>query len=355
MTIGSAAHADSDRDLLFVGDGVDNKVEVFDAITGTWRRSLHPKGLLGPRGIVRRSGNLFLVNQNVDTDFTGEVLRFNANGPPLNLKRVVPAGTPEKPNPDAPFAPRGMIRWNNHLFVANVCDPCLPPEQPGGGGVLKYTTAGVKVGVLRSGQSTFHPFGLVIGPDGLLYVSSRPNLFAGDQGGQVLQFDPETGNFIKTFISSSGGRNRLNGPEGLVFGPDGRLYITSFRARDDDQDTDKILIYEGPRGAHPGARVGKIDLDQVGEKRATAQTLLFGPGGDLFVPISNVQIADPTDDQGAIRRYRIGCTPTATRKCFTYFVCPSAGEPGVCPPGKLGQGWYLTFGETRPGTLTYDD
>ena len=86
------AHATGDRDLLFVGDGVafsvlpkDNRVEVFDAITGTWRRSLTPAGLLGPRGIVTRSGNLFLVNQNVITDFTGEVLRFNA-GPAIRSR-----------------------------------------------------------------------------------------------------------------------------------------------------------------------------------------------------------------------------------------------------------------------------
>ncbi len=72
----------------------------------------------------------------------------------------------------------------------------------------------------------------MIGPDGLLYVSSRPNLFTDDLGGQVLQFDPTTGDFIKTFISNggrdSGCTDQLNGPEGLVFGPDGRLYVTSY-------------------------------------------------------------------------------------------------------------------------------
>lgn len=331
---GFVAHATGERDSLLIGDGIDNRVEVFDAITGTFRRSLKPAGLLGPRGIVIRSDRLFLVNQNVGTDFTGEVLRFNtATANPVT--RLVPADTAH-----APFAPRGMILSNDHLFVANVLDP---GREDLAGGVLKYTAGGKFVRRLRSGSANFHPFGVVIGPDGLLYVSSRPNLFAADElGGQVLQFDPTTGEFIKTFIASSGGDNRLNGPEGLAFGPDGRLYVISIRGS--EQDTDKILIFDGPGSAHPGRRVGRIDLDQVGEPRATARALLFGPGGDLFVPISNIEAGDDVTDEGAIRRYRIDCHQTATRKCFTYFVRPG---------GKLGQGWYLTFGKTRPGTLAY--
>ena len=337
---GPAAHAGEDRDRLFIGDGVDNHVEVFDAATGAFRRSLAPIGLLGPRGIVTRSGRLFLVNQNVGTDFTGEVLRFNtATAKPVT--KLVPADTPH-----APFAPRGMILWHDRLFVANVLDPA---RKDLAGGVLAYTAAGKFLRRLRSGSPNFHPFGVVIGPDGLLYVSNRPNLFSADElGGQVLQFDPATGRFIKTFIASSGGDNRLNGPEGLVFGPDGRLYVTSIRGS--DQDTDKILIFEGPNGAHPGRRVGRIDLDRVGEPRATARALLFGPGGDLFVPISNIEAGDDVTDEGAIRRYRIGCVPTTTHKCFSNFVKPCDALGSSC---KLGQGWYLTFGKTRPGTLAY--
>ena len=85
LAMGPGALANSGRDVLYVGDGVafsvlpkDNQVEVFDAVTGRFKRSLTPAGLLGPRGIVTRSGRLFLVNQNVNTEFTGEVLRFNA-------------------------------------------------------------------------------------------------------------------------------------------------------------------------------------------------------------------------------------------------------------------------------------
>ena len=328
LALATSAQADGKRDELFVGDGIDDKVEVFDAATGAFRRSLAPTGLLGPRGIVFRSGRLFLVNQNVNTDFTGEVLRFNA-GTGSPVRRLIPADTP-----DAPFAPRGMVLWDGHLFVANVLD--VGPEGPLPGGVKKYTAAGDFVETLsRSGSPDFRPFGVVIGPDRLLYVSSRPNILTDDRGGQVLRFDPATGDFVDTFVSNGDGADGgctdlLTGPEGLVFGPDGRLYVTSFRK--DATDTDKILIFGGPGSADPGACVGRINLDRVGGPRSTAQTLLFGPGGRLFVPISNIEVDGV--DTGAIRRYRIGCTPTANRRCYTNFVRPRPvvqARPGLVP------------------------
>jgi outer membrane protein assembly factor BamB len=43
----------------------------------------------------------------------------------------------------------------------------------------------------------FHPRGVVIGPNGLLYVSNLPNTFPPPfLGGQVLVFDPETFAFL---------------------------------------------------------------------------------------------------------------------------------------------------------------
>lgn len=353
LALAAPARADDGRDQLFVGDGTDDNVEVFDAVTGAFRRSLAPAGLLGPRGIVERFGSLFLVNQNVGLDdVTGEVLKFNSRtGMPVT--RLVRAGTPEAPNPDAPFAPRGMVLWRGHLFVANVFvpnpDPLKPPLP---GGVNEYTAAGAFVRTLAPppGPAEFHPFGVVIGPDGLLYASSRPTLFTTGLGGQVLRFDPATGAYIDTFVSNSdrsdgGCTDQLNGPEGLVFGPGGRLFITSFRA--DEADTDKILIFRGPDGPHPGRCVGGFALDKVGAKRSTAAALLFGPSGDLFVPITNAFSPENIGkDRGAVRRYRTSCTQTAARSCFTYFVRPG---------GRLGQGWYLTFGRTRPGTLAYGD
>lgn len=176
----------------------------------------------------------------------------------------------------------------------------------------------------------FHLRALVVGPDGLLYVSNFPCLATG-VGGQVLRFDPETGAFKDVFIASV---NDLNRPEGLVFGPDGNLYITSFIAN--ASDNDKILIFQGPNGVSPGAYFDRIDLDQAGAPRVVAQALLFGPGGKLFVPISGLG-----PDTGSVRRYDV------STKLFDAFVPASAlGGPLELP-------WYLTFGKTNPSTLAY--
>ena len=177
----------------------------------------------------------------------------------------------------------------------------------------------------------FFPRGIVF-RDGLIYVSNCPNFTnktGPGNGGQVLRFDPSTFEFKDIFIDDiRGGVGHLNRPEGLVFGPDGNLYITSFRA--DPSDTDSIRIYDGNTGAFKS----KIDLYTPPQQpRAFAQALLFGPGGSLFVPISG---GGP--DTGAVRRYNV------SNKTFDNFV-----KPG----GPLGAGWYLTFGQTDPSTLAY--
>ncbi len=96
-------------------------------------------------------------------------------------------------------------------------------------------------------------------------------------GGHVLRFNPD-GSFKNVFISDNGGVGNLNRPEGLVFDPDGNLYITSFPA--DTTDTDSIRIYSAN-----GDFLRKIDLDIVGQPRAYAQAIIFGPNRHLFVPI----------------------------------------------------------------------
>jgi hypothetical protein len=320
-----------DSDILYVGDVTNNTVKRFGAvsglpITGGSKSGVFVApgsgGLAGPRGVLVKSGSLLVVNQNVDLPKLGEVLRYKlADGAP-------DGALVSSSDANAPFLPRGMVSSQGVVYVANFLASDKPNFPPGG--VLAFDETGkfLREGSLPNNGVKFHPRGLVVGPNGMLYVSNFPDLKRGT-GGEVLVFDPKTLNFVGAFISDKGGPGQLNRPEGLVFGPDGNLYITSFRA--DASDTDSIRIYNGN-----GAFLGKIDLDTVGQPRAVAQALLFGPGGFLFVPISG---GGP--DTGAVRRYDVSIKTFP----FTNFV-----KPG----GPLGEGWYLTFGKTDPGTLEYD-
>ncbi|QDV26785.1 Calx-beta domain-containing protein [Aureliella helgolandensis] len=106
------------------------------------------------------------------------------------------------------------------------------------------------------------PGGMVFGPDGNLYVASKIS-------DSILRYDVATGEFGNAFVlSGSGG---LANPHGLVFGPDGNLYVTS-------RLTDEVLRYNGATGAFidsfvtagSGGMVNPIDL-------------AFGPDGELYV------------------------------------------------------------------------
>jgi hypothetical protein len=278
---------------------------------------------------------LIVVNQNVSTDPSvqpnGEILQYQIKNGTF-AGAWVPSG-----DSNAPFAPRGAVLKDGVLYVAVIVDS-NNGDTPGE--VLAYAGNGDLLGELTppAKSSPFHPKGVVIGPDGLLYVSNVPNLPSNQMGppslgGQVLTFDPKTFEFKGMFIDDKvGGVGHLNRPEGLVFGPDGSLYITSFRAS--PGDTDSIRIYS--KDGNKGKFVGKIDLYDItkNQARAFAQALLFGPGGKLFVPISG---SDDPNLAGQVRRYDV------RTKSFDVFV----------PAGTLGVPFYLTFGRTNSATLEY--
>jgi glucose/arabinose dehydrogenase len=214
-----------------------------------------------------------------------------------------------------------------------VADLIEPNELYGEVRTYDGTTGAFLANLEHPPKGQFFPRSVVIGPDGLLYVSVRndPNTAEGQLGGRVVRYNPRTGKFLGVFIESDP-INDLNRPEGLVFGPDGRLYITSFRR--DTNDTDKILIFDGRMGRF----LDKIALDVDGQPRAFAQAILFGPDGKLFVPING-----DGPDTGSVRRYNVH----HHHKTFDVFVPPASLG------GPLGMPWYLTFGKTNPATLAY--
>ena len=328
-------------DVLYVGDNSDNTVKRFNANTGAAIDSgifvtSGSGGLNGVRGlifatIINQQGDpvnaLVADSQNPGAN-AGNILTYNSTTGEF-VKALAAAGS-------EPFAPLGIISLQGFFYVANIV---THNSNGARGNVAVYRANGQFVATITPPfplSKQFFPRGIVFNPrDGLIYVSNCPN-FTNNKGpgngGQVLRFDPSTFKFKDIFIDDiGGGVGHLNRPEGLVFGPDGNLYITSFRAN--DSDTDSIRIYAGPDSTAPGSFIGKIDLDQVGQPRAFAQALLFGPRGFLFVPISG-----NGPDTGAVRRYNV------SNKKFDNFVAPG---------GRLGEGWYLTFGQTDPSTLAY--
>jgi sugar lactone lactonase YvrE len=334
-------------------DVTANNVRAFDAVTGFSKGVLapavgQPNPFQSPMGLVFHDDELLVVNQNKDQPLPGEILSFDRETGKL-LRKVVPAVLKNgNTNLDAPWAPRGILFWHDRIVVATFTDdfnsdPGNPT--PAQGSVREYTEAGRLIHpTMRAPvpEDTFHPRGVVIGPDGLIYASNSPKL--NGPRGQVFRFDPQARKFIDAFIDNSDGTAKdctanLNRPEGLVFGPDGRLYVTTFRASGSDPttpDTDAILVFEGPDSPHPGACVDQIDLDAPGTvspNRSFAQALVFGPDGDLFVPIAG----NSSDTTGAVRRYNV-----RTHK-FTNFV----------PPQTMEQPFYLSFGRTDPATLSY--
>lgn len=388
LTVGFSAILPADArpakkvDSLYVSDQNPNdngpspsKIRRFKANTGDDQGNFivpDSGGLAGPRGLIfPNPGKLYVVNQNQDQEpLSGAILQYNGQTGKF-LKAIVPATDTSSPNanPNAPYAPvSGMVLWQQTLFVTEFLsgDVIVPENGPPIfplGRLLVYTKNGKFLKALQPDLSIlppgaeFHPRGIVVGPDGFIYISNYPNLLTG-VGGQILRVNPKTGKF-SLVISDDGGVGQLNRPDGLVFGPDGHLYITSFQAN--SSDTDSIRVYD----ISSGACKTKIDLDaagQPGKARAFAQSAIFGPGGDLFVPISainprggDIDLLYP--DRGAVRRYDV--TPLPNRRCtdvsqdpsenFTYFVKSNRdGGPMEAPQ-------FLTFGKTNPGTLAYED
>ncbi len=137
----------------------------------------------------------------------------------------------------------------------------------GSSSVLRADSSGTLQAFVAPGAGGLDsPDGVRYGPDGKVYVCS-------ERGKRVLRFDPASGAYLGDFVpAASGGLGQC---EDLVFGADGALYIT-------DPVNEQVLRYDGTTGAFRDVFVthasGGLD---------NPSGLTFGPAGDLFISSTN--------------------------------------------------------------------
>ncbi len=178
--------------------------------------------------------------------------------------------------------------------------------------VLRYDgTTGAFIDNFAQGGELRSPRGIIFGPDGDLYVAER--IFIGQDWsweGRVARYDGTTGAYLGDFVPlASGG---LSIPTALVFGPADHnpnkldLYVVSL-------GTESVKRYDGTTGAYLGDFVarGSGGLEGPG-------TMTFGPDGNLFV-------ADFYSSDLAVKRFQGPSGPTPGAYIDTFVPAGSGG------------------------------
>jgi streptogramin lyase len=192
------------------------------------------------------------------------------------LGEFIPAGSGGLGTPDGLiFGPDG------NLYVGSLLtDSILRYDGITGASLPSAGNSGATFVPSGSGGLTFGLSGdlgawLVFGPDGNLYVKSG-GITAPPESSSVLRFNGATGEFIDAFVPAGSGG--LTGPRALVFGPDGNLYVNSI-----DSSPGSVLRYDGTTGAFLDVFV-TADSNPFGEVNSgRPRGLVFGPDGNLYV------------------------------------------------------------------------
>jgi len=166
-------------------------------------------------GAVRANALLLIGNSD-----SNNIIKFDEGTASVIGNFTAPGSGGLNAPDDLTFGPDG------NLYVSSGGDSGLnlfDPLYPQNSAVLKYSSTGDFLGIAASGFGLTRPYGNAFGADGSLYVSSfRTN--------QILRYDVN-GSFLGVFASDNNGgfgtKDGLNGPNGLLFAPDGSLYVTT--------------------------------------------------------------------------------------------------------------------------------
>jgi len=121
-----------------------------------------------------------------------------------------------------------------------------------------------------------HPYDVVIGPDGMLYVCN-----IGDTGSptaaddSIVRVNPSSGAQVLVSSNNATQNSLLNTPAGLAFGPDGRLYIGNRGGFD-------ILSLDVSDGVQSVYASDTVLIAGSTTNYSTPWGIAFGPGGVLY-------------------------------------------------------------------------
>jgi DNA-binding beta-propeller fold protein YncE len=186
-------------------------------------------------------------------------------------------------------------------------------------GVLRYdANTGAFLENFTIGGNLASPRGIIFGPDGSLYVADRKYIGQDWQlEGRIAHFDGTTGAYLGDFVPTGSGG--LSIPTQLMFGPSVEdpdrldLYVVS-------TGTDSVLRYDGTTGVFLGEFVASGSAGLEGPV-----TMTFGPDGNLYV--ANFYSSDLS-----VRRFR-GPADPAPGEFIDLFI--SAGSGGLRAPSGL--------------------
>ncbi|MDR5760930.1 hypothetical protein [Caballeronia sp. LZ035] len=361
-------NGDSRRtEYIYVGDNGDpsdstddaiKRVNLADGTVSVFSRPDSPAAFLGINGLIFNHGELLAVNQNnsLPGGGNGSVFRLNGGSGAFTDYLIEPL--------NAPYAPQGIVfgggnrDWRHpwqpdHYYIANILKSGETCEKVDEGDVFEYGEWGGRpIRVLNHGNkpalfnANFYPRGVVFGPDGMLYVSARgcpavPSTDPRTLLAYILRFDPQTHALDAVIVTNETVNAQhlgysLHRPEGLVFDDQGYLWVTSFidgtaaANPNDRNNVDRIIKID----VRSRKVIDSIPLWKAGKDRASAQALIFGPGGKLYIPISG----NTPDTAGELRR-----CDTRTKQCEAFV---KVGKGLVAP-------WFAIFKNSDPATLRY--